>query len=102
MDFCQNCNNILYLKNVDGKIQYYCKKCSLTGKSVTYPIKTSIIDSRKITKYDRKKDIIDSGLFDNTYPISTEKCKTCGEYLIYYLNEKDMTNWYICRKCTKK
>lgn len=97
MNFCEKCNNILFLTSKDGVIKYECKTCN-----ILYPLKSGIIDSRKVISYDKKNDILNQAMYDNTFPISNEKCPKCGDYLVYYLNTKTMVNWIICRKCTLK
>ena len=82
MEFCDNCDNIFYIKLEKNNISYFCKKCKNTkkinlgkNKQKKYLIKTNI--QQKKNSYEHM--INEYTKYDNTLPrINHIKCPKCS------------------------
>ena len=84
MEFCQNCNNYLYIKEdpEQKKIISYCKSCDYQKERTEYCILKKIYKKSESRPYINHKYTND----DPTYPcidIKCPKCKKEGHYAYY-------------------
>lgn len=99
MQFCRECNNLLYPKMESGVLQYVCQRCDTTVDPAS-----SIVTSFEFIKSHSKLLTARKNLLhDPTLPRFKIKCQTCGNSeCIGYMEpseEKALNSYYVCTKC---
>ena len=113
MKFCNNCDNMLYIKINDDIIQFYCRHC---GNSETNLDKNLCIINTNLKETETSFDYIINEFtkMDPTLPrinnilCPNEKCSTntqegANKREIIYIryNNIDMKYLYLCSTCDK-
>jgi len=115
MHFCENCNNMYYIKLIDDEtnIEYYCKKCGNTNKDLI-KFGNCIFKERINNTTQNTKNIINKyTVLDNTLPRTNSiKCPNdeCGsnkpdfdtsEREIIYIryDNRNLKYVYLCSHC---
>ncbi|ORD98917.1 RPB9 [Hepatospora eriocheir] len=98
LKYCEECNNILYLKKEENQLLHYCITCDITMKvDATLLYKKTFRD-----KVDdkRKNTYIGS---DATLPLVKTTCEKCnGKNVVSFLKNNDeraLNNFYLCTFC---
>ena len=118
MHFCNNCENMLYIRLSDeesesNKLIYSCRNCGNTEDTFTSKNICVLENSYKNTESNIKQDINEYTKFDPTLPrINNIKCPnqacssnregaTLADKEVIYLRVDDvnMNYVYICAKC---
>tara|TARA_B110000037_G_scaffold200443_3_gene241047 strand:+ start:2409 stop:2750 length:342 start_codon:yes stop_codon:yes gene_type:complete len=106
MEFCKNCNNKLYIVEIDNKLFLQCKKCGYKNKN-----KKTIIISKTYKFVETEPDIIHNKYitFDNTLPRTNikncinKKCPFYGDKskqeIVFYPDKKTCEISYVCCHC---
>jgi DNA-directed RNA polymerase subunit M/transcription elongation factor TFIIS len=103
MEFCEVCDNMLYLEPTPEGLQHKCKKCG-SQKSIDGSVVSSVVfvkpeQAIPINKYTK---------FDPTLPRApTVPCPTKGcpnatlpsEVIYYRYNHAELKYIYLCPKC---
>lgn len=104
MDFCVNCKNYLYLKEMkiedDRKLFFYCKKCDFKKECLNNKISFKIYRNTDITIENHLNKF---KINDNTLPKKNCKCPKCKKtnlnpYETKYFNNSFNLN-IICKNC---
>jgi len=108
MKFCNNCNNMLYLKVEDEKLVYYCKNCEFSMVDDS-PESKCIMESSLDEDMSNYKQFVTPYIkFDNTLPrVNNIKCpnpkctKGAHDNEVTYIkfNHIKMTYLYYCYHC---
>jgi len=102
MEFCEVCDNMLYLNYQDG-LSYVCKKCGHQK-----PVDGSVVSSMTFMKPDQVVPINKYTKMDPTLPriknvpCPTEKCENHqlpSDIIYYRYNHSELKYIYICPKC---
>ena len=108
VNFCPNCDNMLYIKAKSGELFEKCEKCEYTKpmEVMEEPLEIEH-DEHQNTAQIKLKDLINNKflIHDKTLPQVITFCKKCDEktlssYVIY--DELNMKMLYICQKCETK
>jgi len=108
IQFCNNCENLLYIYLDESELIYKCKNCSFSkpGNSDTYCIyRNDLRNKTKINSMNIKMN--DLVKHDATLPVINNGnivCKECSNTEIIYIlnNPEDMKYTYICKKCNSQ
>lgn len=97
IQFCNECNNILYPKYEDKTFLLGCSKCN-----IYIDVTTNVVYSRnKIERQEHKN--IQYFLHDVTLPVLNKKCVKCdNNKCVSYMrksNEKALDEYCICTSC---
>ncbi|MBP7708250.1 hypothetical protein KA107_01075 [Candidatus Pacearchaeota archaeon] len=96
MEFCKNCNSILFYFNELGKVKTYCKKCKLAKEGES----TSFSEKHKIEK--KGEGFIHSGNPSANYNHICKKCGHEGCEIIdvgILISDEDNLIMLKCGKC---
>ena len=105
MDFCDNCFNYLFTKEImddnNKKIIYYCKKCNFNKKCDDFIIFKKTY--KNINKKINNIKLNEIKVLDDTLPIIKIKCNNCkqtndNKYEIKYYNNSYWKE-IICINC---
>ena len=104
MNFCNQCNNLLYIKEVENKLINQCKTCGNVEETNQYIIFEKKYSIKKIVDIN-VKDII----YDPCYPRTVHKScpnDTCiskkdktKQESIFIENNNTLKLTYICTQC---
>jgi len=105
IQFCDSCENLLYIYLDDEKLIYKCKNCnfSKSGSKETYCVYRNDLQNKE--KINSMNIIMNEFIeMDPTLPNITNgsiSCKECSNNDIIYVlnNSEDMKYTYICKKC---
>jgi|TARA_B110000495_G_C22802294_1_gene468625 DNA-directed RNA polymerase subunit M/transcription elongation factor TFIIS len=105
IQFCDNCENLLYIYLDDEKLVYNCKNCNFKkdGDNTIFCVyKNDLQNKKKISNINVKMN--DFVKFDPTLPSISNgniKCKECSNTdIIYTINDVENIKYtYICKKC---
>jgi len=104
MEFCKNCNNLLYYDSSNNILENICKVCGFTAQSKNYILEKIEYKNNNIS------NIFDSTfIYDNTLPRTTLiKCPNtqCNSHVNITLQEaiikkikNKLDNYYMCVVC---
>ena len=109
MEFCNNCNNMYYMKlNNMKQLIYVCKNC---GNEDTQQIEKNNLKVYKFSKETKSKDvhINEFTKYDPTLPhvyhikCPNPECNVDGNSITYIkYDDKNMRYMYICDNCGQK
>jgi len=103
MDFCPDCSNILLEKQMENKIQRYCRICNFKDDVKNNFLRYSFKDWGEKKCEDYPIESYENLCHDKTIPIALDvKCKNkdCKDDNVIYIRcGETMTNIYICCKC---
>ena len=109
MNFCEDCDNMLYVKiNEDHVLEYYCKTCSRTYKPNVNESQCVYLEDYN-TDTIKKESLVNKYTFDDpTLPFAkgikcpNDKCSS-KKANIKYMNydNKGMKYMYVCMDCRK-
>lgn len=109
MEFCEVCDNMLFLKIEDEQLTHHCRKCK-HKKQIESPhyVVSKTIYKRAEQKYE--SIVNEYTKLDMTLPrvkninCPNESCDTSTEPNIIYIryDDTEMLFLYLCRKCGKK
>jgi len=108
IQFCDNCENLLYIYLDDKQLIYKCKHCnfSKSGNDSTYCVYRNDLQNKE--KISLMNVVMNEFVpNDPTLPsITNDKivCKECSNNdIIYIMNDtEDMKYTYICKKCNSQ
>ena len=108
IQFCDNCENLLYIYLENEKLIYKCKNCNFSkyGNESTYCVYRNDLQNKE------KINLMNVNMnefvqYDPTLPSITNGsivCKECSnENIIYIMNNVDeMKYTYICKNCNSQ
>lgn len=99
VQFCRECNNLLYPKTEGGILQYVCNRCETTADPNS-PVVVSInMKSKHATNNTLKQYLVQ----DITLPQFNFDCNKCGNNeCVSYMDkseERALSSYYVCTKC---
>ena len=114
MHFCNNCENMLYIKlnsSDENSLVYYCRKCGENNKLINKDnicvLKTEFLSNQKSYNF----EINEFTKYDFTLPRTTQiKCPNTdckskndekNEIIYMRYDDKNMKYVYICTLCDK-
>jgi DNA-directed RNA polymerase subunit M len=100
MKFCDNCGNILIVREEENEKFLYCKKCDKK-----FPLGEEIVFETSLKK---KKEINVFDSEESNFPTTTAFCPKCqsiqkAEWTVQQTRAADEppTRFYRCKKCNK-
>jgi DNA-directed RNA polymerase subunit M/transcription elongation factor TFIIS len=102
MEFCQVCENMLFLTNVEEKLMFQCKKCGFEKDATS-----NVVCSLSFQKKEQHTSVIHKYTkLDPTLPRMKLKCplETCknhqeGDIIQVRYNETELSYAYLCPEC---
>jgi DNA-directed RNA polymerase subunit M/transcription elongation factor TFIIS len=101
MNFCDNCDQLLTLKNnsIKKKYELFCNND--TCDKNFFPMNNEILFIKKnIHKNSKIKSLAETALQDETFPSILKKCTKCNApKMVYFRLDIDLKKIYICKNC---